>query len=116
MYVKLVRNLTNATYVVSNIHGDTDHQVIPSEIAIYASSFVKYAKKPCPTVQEEAEVPTRESSCFMPFDDPMEFQGECFEIALFHNGRHITVYATGCTLYVMNERGKTVDSAVCLGE
>ncbi len=113
MFVKLVNNLMDASYGVSNLHGDTDQQVIPSEIVIYESPFVRYAKKPCPMKEDEAETPTRESSCFMPFYDPTETQGEYFEIALFHNGKYIKVNATGCTLYVMNGQGKTIDSAAC---
>jgi len=118
MFVKLTKKRLRSA--ASDKGGNYDAKVIPYENLIYEADFVRYTKFPAPVSNGEPVHKTMKDRGVniysTPFGDPAELDEEYLLISIIKGDRdskHLCLVASGCTLFLMNDKGKTVDTISC---
>ena len=93
--------------------------VEPYENYVYEADFVRYTKFPVPASGNELHKTMKERGInifLTPFGNPAELGEEYLLVSIIKGDRdskHMCLVASGCTLFLMNDQGKTVDSISC---
>ncbi len=120
MYVKIVRHLEDEQGVSSN-KGSLEEKVVPSEHHIFECLEARYRKVAVNNISEFTErmnrIETVRIVTPMPEkDDFFEFEFVQVKTVIKENEVKFvneTLIGRNCTLFIMNNEGKTIDSMVC---
>jgi len=119
MYVKIARYLEDRQEVSSN-RGDLERKVVPSEHYISECVGAHYKKVAVSSMFDFHELMSKMEpvTIITPIpekDSPFEFVQVRLVQSLENHDKLVdeTLIARDCTLYLMNNEGKTIDSIVC---
>jgi len=118
MYIKIVRHLEDERGVSSS-RGSLEEKVVPSDHHILECLMVQYRKVTVNNMAEfhklmEANESVRIVTPFIDTDGSFEFI-QIKPIAEGDEGKSIedTLICRDCSLFIMNNEGKTIDRLVC---
>ena len=118
MYIKIVRHLEDEEGVSSS-RGSLEEKVVPSENHIFECCEARYKKVAVAGIAEFHERMKHIESVRIVIEVPVEGPFEFVQVQTFLRDENDELYASDaliakeCTVYFMNNDGKTIDRMIC---
>lgn len=110
MFVKLVRVAQGPS--VSLDSGYATGVCAPQRVVVYDADSIEFEKHAALEENEPLGSPFGVERTYIPFDSPNNVD-EYIDILFRKGDRSWHIFASGCSMYIMNDDGKTVDSEHC---
>lgn len=111
MYVNVIETIDGKG--VSDKRGNIGSKVVPSSRSMFEAEKVRYRKVGVNSLNEFNEYLGDITDYYILSELPTKGEFEFVLLTLFQEEKTEYVVCSNCSMYVMNDNGKTIDSLIC---